>query len=267
MHCAHMHWDYILILAILAVLVPWRSSSRIRALLNGPELASSERILLYLSTIAFQWAAVAVILWRCRAHHLSWTALGMALPHPFRAAAVAVGVSSVLVFSQIYGIRRVAALPYESRGLVAKLAEKLLPRASGEIFVAILLVTTVAVCEEFIYRGFVEAIFANAFSGSALAGAVISAAFFSLAHLYQGRKGLATTFAVGLILSAARIWTGSLLPSMVIHFAVDFSVGLAAMKFLPLRQSSVALAALFVPGVLVGIRSRCNVFSCFGRPS
>src|SRR5579859_6506507 len=111
MHCAHMHWDYILILAILAVLVPWRSSSRIRGLLDGPELVSSERILLYLSTIAFQCAAVAVILWRCRVHHLSWTALGMAFPHPFRAAAVAVGVSAVLVFNQIYGIRRVAALP------------------------------------------------------------------------------------------------------------------------------------------------------------
>ncbi|MHB8754800.1 MAG: CPBP family intramembrane glutamic endopeptidase [Candidatus Acidiferrales bacterium] len=259
-----MHWDYILILAVLAVVVPWRSSSRIRALLDGPELASSERILLYLSTIAFQWAAVAVILWRCRAHNLSWAALGMVLPHPFRAIAVAVGVSAVLIFNQIYGIRRVAALPCEDRGLVAKLAEKLLPRASNEIFFAILLVTTVAVCEEFIYRGFVEAIFANVISGSALAGAVISAALFSLAHLYQGRKGLVTTFAVGMIFSAARIWTGSLLPSIVIHFAVDFAVGLAAMKFLPLRRDSVVLAALFVPNCAAGNRFICNVFDNSG---
>ncbi|MHB8541098.1 MAG: CPBP family intramembrane glutamic endopeptidase [Candidatus Acidiferrales bacterium] len=265
MQSANMHWDYILILVVLAVVVPWRSSSRIRALLDGPELASTERILLYLSTISFQWVAVAVILWRCRAHDLSWAALGIALPHPFRAAAVAVGVSAVLVFNQIYGIRRVATLPYENRGLVAKLAERLLPRVSNEIFVAILLVTTVAVCEEFIYRGFVEAIFADVFSGSALAGAIISAAFFSLAHLYQGRKGLVTTFAVGLIFSAARIWTGSLLPSIVIHFAVDFAVGLAAMKFLPLRRDSVALAALFVPNCFSGNRFRCNVFDNFWR--
>ena len=264
MHCAHMHWDYIPILAVLAVVVPWRSCLRIRSLLDGPELVSSDRIFLYLSTIGFQWVAVAVILWRCRLHHLSWAALGIALPHPFRAVAAAVGVSVILVFNQIYGIRRVAALPHENRGLVAKLAERLLPRASNEISVAVLLVITVAVCEEFIYRGFVEAIFAGAFSGSALAGAVISAAFFSLAHLYQGRKGLVATFAVGLIFSAARIWTGSLLPSIVIHFAVDFAVGLAAMRFSPLRRDITALAALFLTSFAARNRLLCHVFGRFG---
>src|SRR5579864_5605678 len=108
-----MHWDYILILAILAVVVPWRSLGRIRDLLAGPELSSSERTLLYLSTIAFQWAAAAVILWRCLTHQLSWAALGVALPHPLRSLAVAVGLSAILVLNQVYAIRRVAALPYD----------------------------------------------------------------------------------------------------------------------------------------------------------
>lgn len=242
-----MHWDYILILAILAVVVPWRSLGRIRDLLIGPELTSSERVLLYLSTIAFQWAAVAVILWRSLAHHLSWASLGVALPHPVRSLTVAAGVSIILVFNQVHAIRRVAELPYESRGIVPKLAEKLLPRTSSEAWGGFLLVLTVALCEEFIYRGFVEAVFASAFSGSALAGAFISAAFFALAHMYQGRKGLITTFAVGLIFSAARIWTGSLLPSIIIHFAVDFSVALAALKLLPLRQYPLALYVFHFP--------------------
>lgn len=242
-----MHWDYILILAILAVVVPWRSLGRIRDLLIGPELSSSERVLLYLSTIAFQWAAVAVILWRSLAHHLSWASLGVALTHPVRSVTVAAGVSIILVFNQVHAIRRVAELPYESRGIVPKLAEKLLPRTSSEAWGGFLLVLTVALCEEFIYRGFVEAVFAGVFSGSALAGAFISAAFFALAHMYQGRKGLITTFAVGLIFSAARIWTGSLLPSIIIHFAVDFSVALAALKLLPLRQGPLALYVFHFP--------------------
>lgn len=242
-----MHWDYILILAILAVVVPWRSVSRVRDLLTGPELESSERILLYLSTIAFQWTAVAVVLWRCMGHHLLWAALGVTLPHPMRSLTVAVGLSIILVFNQFYAIRRVAALPHENRGIVPKLAEKLLPRTSSEAWVGFLLVLTVAVCEESIYRGFVEAVFAGVCSGSALAGAVISAAFFSSAHMYQGRKGLITTFAVGLIFSAARIWTGSILPSIIIHFAVDFSVALAALKFFPLRRNSIALYFLHIP--------------------
>lgn len=242
-----MHWDYILILAILAVVVPWRSLGRIRDLLVGPELTSLERVLLYLSTIAFQWVAVGIILWRCLAHHLSWAALGVVLPHPVRSLAAAAGLSIILVFNQVYAIRRVAGLPHASRGIVAKLAEKLLPRTSSEAWVGFLLVLTVAFCEEFIYRGFIEAVFAGFFSGSALAGALTSAAFFSSAHMYQGRKGLITTFAVGLIFSAARIWTGSLVPSIIIHFAVDLSVALAALKFLPLRREPLALCAFNFP--------------------
>lgn len=242
-----MHWDYILILALLVVAVPWRSLGRIQELLVGPELTSSQRILLYVSTIAFQWATVGIILWRCLAHDLSLAVLGVALPHPIRSLAAAAGLSIVLVFNQVYAIRRVAGLPRESRGIVPELAEKLLPRASSEAWVGLLLVLTVALCEEFIYRGFVEAVFAAFFSGSALAGALISAAFFSSAHIYQGRKGLITTFAVGLIFSAARIWTGSLLPSIIIHFAVDLSIALAALKFLLLRRDSIALYIFHFP--------------------
>lgn len=242
-----MHWDYILILAILAVVVPWRSLGRIRELLAGPELTSSDRILLYLSTIAFQWAAVAAILWRCLANRLSWGVLGVGFPHPLRSLATATALSIILVFNQVYAIRRVAALPYESLGIVPKLAEKLLPRASREAWVGFLLVLTVALCEEFIYRGFIQAVFADVFFSSALTGALISAVFFASAHLYQGRKGLITTFAVGLIFSAARIWTGSLVPSVIIHFAVDFSVALAALKFLPPGRQPLALYAFHFP--------------------
>ncbi len=215
-----MHWDYILILAILAVVVPWRSAARIRALLARPESMPFQRLPLYLSTIGFQWAAVAAI----------------------------------LVTNQIYGVRRVAALPHKNRGLIAKLAEKLLPTTSYEALFGILLVLTVSICEEFIYRGFVQTIFTSLFSGSQLAGALISAVLFSLAHLYQGRKGLITTLAVGLIFSGARIWTGSLLPSIIVHFAVDLSVGLAASKLISVNRPVSPLLALCCPYCGLGAR-------------
>ncbi|HEV2616123.1 MAG TPA: type II CAAX endopeptidase family protein [Candidatus Acidoferrales bacterium] len=239
-----MHWDYILLLAILAVLVPWRSLSRIRELVAAPQLASSQRMMLYASTIIFQGAAVAVILWRCSAHHLSLAAIGVAFPPPLGSIIGAVGLSLILVLNQIYAIRHVATLPHEGRGVVAKLAEKLLPRTKNEAVLGTLLVLTVAICEEFIYRGFVQTVFTTFLAGSAAAAAVISAAFFSSAHAYQGRKGLITTFAVGVILSAVRIWTGSLFPSIIIHFAVDFSVGVAALRFLPFRGDPLALISL-----------------------
>lgn len=226
-----MHWDYAVILVILASIVPWRSRARVKMLLQSPTLASRERIGLYLSTIVFQWALAGIICWRWVAHDTALTQLGIRLSNLPRAALAAVGLSALLVLNQVFGIRRLASLPEEKRGLVAQLAEKLMPRTRSEIFAAIGLVFTVAVCEEFIYRGFIEGLFQQMFS-SVVLGALISASLFAIAHLYQGRRGILTTFVVGLVFSVVRIWTGSLWPSILIHFAVDFAAGLASSRLL-----------------------------------
>lgn len=228
---AVMHWDYIIILIVLAVVLPWRSTARIRELLTLPELSAIGRVRLYLSTIIFQWIISAAILWRLSTYGMKPAYIGLAVPYPGRAAALAAGLSALLIINQICGIKRLAGLPREHRGLIGRMAEKLLPRSRSELFLAMLLLATVAICEELIYRGFVETIFQTAMRSQAL-GAVISAAFFAVAHLYQGRRGLMTTFAVGLMLSVVRIWSSSLLPSAIIHFGVDFTAGVAARRML-----------------------------------
>jgi membrane protease YdiL (CAAX protease family) len=244
-----MHWDYILLLAVLAVFVPWRSSSRVRALLDGPQISSSERIQLYLSTMAFQWLAAAVLVWRAEAHRLPLANLGIALPHLWRAVLVGAVVSLVLVLNQIFGLRRILALPAQQRGILPRLAEKLLPRSRVEMFVAVALVISVAICEEVIYRGFVQTVFQDALSNSVVGGAAVSSLFFSVAHLYQGRKGIVTTFVVGLIFSAARVWTGSLVSSVFIHFCVDLSAGIVAARFAKYESSAPpTLAVAFYGG-------------------
>ncbi|MGA8014164.1 MAG: CPBP family intramembrane glutamic endopeptidase, partial [Candidatus Acidiferrales bacterium] len=48
------------------------------------------------------------------------------------------------------------------------------------------------------------------------------------AHLYQGRRGVITTFVVGLLFSLVRSWTGSLLAPLVAHFVADITAGLLA---------------------------------------
>ena len=58
-----MPWDFILILFVLGVLVPWRGAMRIKRLLAQPALTTSERLSLYASTIAFQWLIVAIVAW------------------------------------------------------------------------------------------------------------------------------------------------------------------------------------------------------------
>lgn len=228
---AAMYWDYIAILVVLGLLVPWRSRARVYILLEPDAFTSSRRVNLYLSTMAFQWAISTTIAWRLVAHRDTLGALGFAQPHFLRTAVAAISVSALLVLNQIAGVARLAALPHHQRGIVGRLAEALLPRTRRERWLAVALALTVALCEEFIYRGFVQFLFERKLS-SVVAGAAISAAFFALAHLYQGRRGLIATFIVGLILSAVRVWTATILAPIAIHFAVDFSAGVASLRAL-----------------------------------
>lgn len=227
-----MPWDFVLILVVLGVVVPWRGSVRIRQLLRQPSLTTAERIAVYASTIAFQWLAVAVILWRTSVHGISLERMGVALSDVWRAAYVTVALLVPLLVNQIYGLRRLARLPPEQQGFLGELARKIMPQNLVETLAFIALATTVAVCEELIYRGFVfTAIYAA--SGGSLAAAIVgSSLLFSFAHLYQGRRGLFTTLVVGLLLASARAWTGSLAPCIIVHLLVDVVAGLAAPRVL-----------------------------------
>jgi membrane protease YdiL (CAAX protease family) len=223
-----MPWDFVLILAALGIFVPWRGTVRIRQLLQRERLTTVDRLSLYASTLAFQWLAAAVVFWRALSRHLTLAELALALPGPGRALAIGIGLSTLLVINQFASLRRLARLPPERRGFVGQLAARVMPQTSTERLVFVALVITVAICEEFLYRGFVQSIFQQASGGSRTIGILCSALFFSSAHLYQRKRGLASTFLMGVIFSAARVWTGSLIPSMLAHFATDISAGFAA---------------------------------------
>jgi len=59
-----------------------------------------------------------------------------------------------------------------------------------------------------------------------------SATLFGLAHLYQGRGGLAGTMILGLLFGVARISYDTLAPVMAWHAAVDIAAAVAGPKFL-----------------------------------
>ncbi|HEX4546028.1 MAG TPA: hypothetical protein VH110_06670, partial [Candidatus Acidoferrum sp.] len=63
-----MPWDIWLIFFTLAVVLPWRGKARMKKLLAKPQVGTMERLVLYASTIAFQWLAAAVVAWRAWVH-------------------------------------------------------------------------------------------------------------------------------------------------------------------------------------------------------
>jgi membrane protease YdiL (CAAX protease family) len=227
-----MPLDFALILFVLGVLVPWRGTQRIRELLRQPFLSTADRLALYASTLAFQWLLTGVTLWRAVAHRLSLQRLGVAMPDPALVAATATALTLVLLVNQILSLRRLARLPAARQGFLGEMARKVMPQNLVESLAFVALVSTVALCEELLYRGFVFAALQDAVSNSVTFAIIGSSAFFSLAHLYQGRRGLLSTFLVGLLFAGVRAWTGSLAPCIVTHLVADLAAGLAAPRML-----------------------------------
>jgi uncharacterized protein len=241
-----MRWDFAVILLFLGGAVPWLGYRRVRRLMSTPSTTTMDRLTLYGSTIAFQWVVVAIILWRTGARGIRPAQLGLAVPDPLLAVSTSIVLSILALANQIFSVRRLAAQPSEIKGMLPELALKIFPQTQIERLVFVALVTTVALCEELIYRGFVQRIFQYAIHDLAVAGIVLSAAFFALAHAYQGRRGVLSTFTIGVIFAAIRWWTGSLVPSAFTHFVADLAVGLLAPKRLraALRARTTASEAL-----------------------
>jgi membrane protease YdiL (CAAX protease family) len=231
-----MHWDFALILLFLGTAVPWLGRRRIHQLMQIPQTTKHDRLLLYASTIAFQWVAVGLILWRTGAHRISLASLGFQIPNRGIVTLVSILLAALVLVNQLVSLHRISRGMGEQRGILPELARKVFPQDFGERVAFLAVVITVSLCEEVIYRGFAQYVFRNSLWGSALVGALASAALFALAHAYQGTKGIIATFVVGTLFSVVRSWTGSLLPPILAHFLADFTAGMLAPSRLRFAQ-------------------------------
>jgi membrane protease YdiL (CAAX protease family) len=231
----YIPWDFALILLFLGVVVPWRGAGRMKRLMSKPELTTADRLSLYKNTIFFQWLIVAIVALRCLAREVSPEELGIAADDGWRVAWTSIALTGFLCMNQVVGLRRITRLPEDKRGRLFAITEKIMPRTRSETLSYAVLAFTAGVSEEFLYRGFVFTAFVrmivNYGTPNAYA-AILSSAWFSLAHLYQGRRGIITTFVVGMMFALARIWTGSLLPAMIAHAGIDLVVGISASRLL-----------------------------------
>ena len=243
-------WDFALILALLATLVPWRGAVRMKRLLKKSDLSSADRLSLYCSTILFQWIIVGVVAWRAAARGLSAAELALSAGPGVRAvlaawpkedagwriAGATVLMTGLLCATQIFSLKRIAALPPDKRGTLFAITEKIMPRSRSQTWLFVALAFTAGIAEEFLYRGFVFAVWARMFAGgpfpSGQVALALSSLWFAVAHFYQGERGIISTFVVGAIFCSARIWTGSLIPPIVAHIGVDLTAGLYASRLL-----------------------------------
>ena len=165
--------------------------------------------------------------------------MGISTSHPWRLVWTGAALTAILCLNQFAGLRKMSQVPREKRGSLFAVSERIMPRTAKETWLFAALAITAGISEEFLYRGFVFLVFVRMivnYSAPNTAAAVLSSVWFAVAHAYQGRRGVITTFVVGMIFVSVKIWTGSVLPAMVAHAGIDLVAGLCFSQML--RSSS-----------------------------
>jgi hypothetical protein len=103
----------------------------------------------------------------------------------------------------------------------------LLPHTGVENALFLLLALTAGICEEIIFRGYLQRQF-TVMMGNAGAAIVTQGILFAVFHGNQGLKFMAIIATYGWLLGALAYWRRSLRPGMIAHFAQDGLVGLLA---------------------------------------
>src|SRR5208283_6127256 len=92
----------------------------------------------------------------------------------------------------------------------------MMPHGAAELTLWIALSITAGICEETIFRGYLQRQF-MALTKSAPAGILLSAAAFGAAHAYQGFRFVILISLFGAMFGILAYWRGSVRPGMIAH--------------------------------------------------
>jgi len=198
------------LLLIVGVPVLSLLTARDRQILQLP------RRVLYLSAVMSQWllAAVgAVVVW-----------LTSMSPAFLRASSAGAFFGWTLFLTAVSVAGLGGLLLLERRGWwppESDLVYLLLPSNRTEKLWAVLFVApTAALCEEFLYRGYLMTQLSHWFHSVSWAWGLSSVAF-GLAHTYQRINGMLRASLLGALLAYPVVRLSSLYPSMAVHFLID----------------------------------------------
>lgn len=195
---------------------------------NLPLVREYGRAAGYVVTMAIEWGIVAFIWYGVRRRGTSLRELaGGSWARPvavLRDLGIAAGF---LIAAQFV----LGAVGYLLKAAPNQAIRNLLPRGPGEVILFLLLALTAGICEEIVFRGYLQRQFA-ALTGAAAGGIVLQGIAFGAAHGYQGWRFMAVIAVYGCLFGLLAHWRRSLRPGMVAHFLQDGVGGLLARHLL-----------------------------------
>lgn len=216
--------DHVLAFLLVGFIPLWGLWDKKR-LLAGLRLGSGDaRVRAYRRIAAVSWFLTFTMLAIWVGFGRDLRSLGLAFdpgPRALIGAVVAVLASGLLVLQMIVVQRSPEKLGQVLEQLEP--VESVLPHNARELRAFGWLSITAGICEELLYRGYLIAYFASMVSLWPAAG--LAAAAFALAHAYQGGAGVIKTGAVGAIMGALYLLSGSIWGAMLLHAIVDITSG------------------------------------------
>lgn len=180
------------------------------------------RVTFYLRGIAAKWVwvlAVAVVLITAGQ---SLKAIGLNAPTNVWLSWAWISVFLLFILGTVIGYHVLVRSPEQYEHIREEVAVKLLPTTPMERWLWVAAAITAGICEEILYRGFLLYYLNLIFPGiNAIIVILVTGLIFGLGHFYQGRQGVVVTGAMGALLMAAFVTTGSLYIPIIIHSLVD----------------------------------------------
>jgi membrane protease YdiL (CAAX protease family) len=207
----------ILLLAFLGLSLLSARSHSLSPLTRGYGRAAG-----YVVVMGFEWLLVAFIWWGLRLKNLRLGDLVGGSWQQAKHVLRDLGIAGVFLIAAnlILGI-----LGYLLKAGPNQALREVFPRGNTEIAVYLLLTLTAGICEEIIFRGYLQRQFA-ALARSAAGGLVLQGIVFGVAHGYQGAKFMLIISVFGCTFGLLAAWRRSLRPGMLAHFLQDAVLGL-----------------------------------------
>ena len=209
---------------VLAVLGGWTFWGKVLAD-HLRVAANPNRLRFYVLTLCFEWFLFALVVAGVRRSGAPlmivlgdrWDSVRQVLRDIGIAAAFWLASSGLLLV--LGWLMRIAAL--------GRNMDFILPHGGAEIALWLALSVTAGICEEMIFRGYLQRQF-MALTKSVPAGILLSGAAFGAAHAYQGFRMVILIGLYGTMFGILAHWRGSVRPGMIAHAWQDSLNGVLA---------------------------------------
>lgn len=198
---------------VLAILGGWAFLGRIIAD-QMRAAANPHRARFYVLTLFFEWLLFAFVVAGVRRSGASVLVVLGDHWHSARQVLRDIGIAAgfwVVALALLWIIGRLLRVDAQGRNL-----QFILPHGGAEMTLWIALSVTAGICEETIFRGYLQRQF-MALTKSAPAGILLSAAAFGAAHAYQGFRMVILISLFGAMFGILAYWRRSVRPGMIAH--------------------------------------------------